>query len=84
MMVSHYCIEVQSIYIFVGLERYQKSTGDVDMTSAPPGQREMPTIWGYYSQMGEHYDKDLVEDANNTVDVLLIFVGDNLCKVTFH
>jgi hypothetical protein len=78
-MVSHRYFEVRTIYTFLGLERYQDTTGDVDMTSAPPGQKEMPTIWGYYSDMGEHYDKDLVEDANNTVDVLLIFVGDNIC-----
>ena len=29
------------------------------------------------SKRGEHYDKDLVEDANNTVEVLLIFVRTN-------
>jgi hypothetical protein len=53
-----------------------------DNTAPPPnlGQsgassKDQPTIWSYYSQRGEHYDEDLVEDANNTVEVLLIFVS---------
>jgi hypothetical protein len=54
------------------------------MTSAPPGQRDLPTIWGYYSHMGGHYDKDLVKDANNTVEVLLIFVSDSGTERTSH
>lgn len=32
------------------------------------------TIWTQYLEKSEHYDKDLVEDANNTVSLLLIFV----------
>lgn len=49
-----------------------------DQTAPPPGWRDnknQPTVWAYYSHRGQHYDKDLVEDANNIVEVLLIFAG---------
>jgi hypothetical protein len=53
-----------------------------DKTAPPPsfgqsgdGGKDQPTIWSYYIKRGEEYDKDLVEDANNTVEVLLIFVS---------
>ena len=39
------------------------------------GGNEELTVWNYYGNKGEHYDRDLVGDANNTVDSLLIFVS---------
>jgi hypothetical protein len=38
------------------------------------GDREL-TVWNYYGDRGEYYDRDLIGDANNTVDSLLIFVS---------
>ncbi|KAG8810901.1 hypothetical protein FRC17_002710, partial [Serendipita sp. 399] len=53
-----------------------------DHTAPPPGydktnsgSQEARTVWSYYDQKGHHYDSDLVGDANNTVEVLLIFAG---------
>jgi hypothetical protein len=53
-----------------------------DKTAPPPilehgvsNSEDQPTIWGFYTQRAEHYDRDLVKDANNTVEVLLIFVS---------
>ncbi|CAG7854391.1 SubName: Full=Uncharacterized protein {ECO:0000313/EMBL:CCA72429.1} [Serendipita indica DSM 11827] len=39
------------------------------------GSPAQPTVWSVYMQKGHNYDDDLVEDANNTVDVLLVFAG---------
>ncbi|KIM22648.1 hypothetical protein M408DRAFT_78763 [Serendipita vermifera MAFF 305830] len=60
-----------------GLDVYRHD----DKTAPPPNpahgtqSKEQPTLWSYYSERGIHYDRDLVEDANNTVEVLLIFAG---------
>jgi len=65
---------------YQGLEVFKNQ----DHTAPPPNlspseaSKDQPTIWSYYTRRGEHYDKDLVEDANNTVDVLLIFVSTDL------
>ena len=61
-----------------GLDVYKHQ----EHTAPPPGWndaaqggKEQPTVWNYYSKKGDHYDGDLIGDANNTVDVLLIFVS---------
>ncbi len=37
--------------------------------------KDPQTVWSWYSQRAEHWDEDLVQDSNNTVEVLLIFVS---------
>lgn len=37
---------------------------------------EGTSVWRSYNNKAQHYDKDLVKDAENTADVLLIFVRD--------
>lgn len=51
-------------------------------TALPPGAegtKETPTIWSYYAKKGQHHDNDLIGDATNTADVLLIFVSNENC-----
>jgi hypothetical protein len=48
--------------------------GQEDNDDDQGGDQEL-TVWNYYGNRGEHYDRDLVGDANNTVDSLLIFVS---------
>lgn len=48
------------------------SNEDFSSAEGPPIE---PTIWQLYMRSMRHYDSDLIKDANNTVDVLLVFAG---------
>ncbi|CAG7854392.1 SubName: Full=Uncharacterized protein {ECO:0000313/EMBL:CCA72428.1} [Serendipita indica DSM 11827] len=63
----------------LGTERLNNSTAFpsswLQSNDDAEGAPIQPTVWSVYMRKGHNYDDDLVKDANNTVDVLLIFAG---------
>jgi hypothetical protein len=59
-----------------------------DVTEPPPGfaptatgGKEFSSVWAQYNQKAESFDSDLIKDANNTVEVLLVFVSSLLAVI---